>query len=70
MRWTVGCEHSRSNEGLAHAEKRIPIPHGQRQVRVFRGSLWLRAMRVNEEDVASGGSDQDEWHVPRCLAHG
>jgi hypothetical protein len=70
MGWTVGRKRSRSDERVMRAEKSIPIPHGQRQVRVFRGSLWLRAMRVNEEDVASGGSDQDEWYVSCRLAHG
>jgi hypothetical protein len=61
MRWTVGRERSRGDEGLTRAEKGIPIAHGQRQVRVLGGSLWDHAMRVNEKDVASGGSDQDEW---------
>lgn len=61
MGWTVGRKRSRSDEGLTRAEKRIPIAHGQRQVRVLGGSLWLHAIRVNEEDIASGGSDQDEW---------
>ena len=70
MRWTVGLKRSRSDEGLTCPEKRIPIAHGQCHVRVLGGSLWFQAMRVNEEDVASRGSDQDKWYVSYCLAHG
>jgi len=33
-------------------------------------TLRLQVMPVNEEDVASGGSDQNKWHIPYCLAHG
>jgi hypothetical protein len=70
MRWSVGLKRSRREERLTRPEKRIPIAYGQRHVRVLGGSLWFHAMRVNEEDVASRGSDQDKWYVSYCLAHG
>jgi hypothetical protein len=70
MRRTVDRECSRRYEGVTHAAKRIPVGYSQRHIRVLRRPRWLQAIRVNQEDVASGGSDQDEWYVPCCLPHG
>jgi hypothetical protein len=58
MRWTVSRETTRSDESLAQALKDVPATNSQRQVRVLGGSLRIDAMRMNEEEVASGGAYQ------------
>jgi hypothetical protein len=58
MRGTVSGELPRSDESLAQALEVVPAIDSQRHVRVLGGSLRIDAVRMNEEEVASGGAYQ------------
>jgi hypothetical protein len=68
MSWTFGGERARRKESLAHAEKCLPVWDGERQIRVLGGPLHRDAVRMNEEDVASGGTHQEKGRIVRCPA--
>jgi hypothetical protein len=69
MLWTVGRETSRCYQSPAQAEKHVPAANSKRQVRVFRRPLCLDPVRMNEEEVASGGAHQQEGRLACCLAN-
>jgi hypothetical protein len=69
MRWTVGREGSRRDESVAHAEKDIPARNRQCQVRVLGGSLQIDAMRMNEDEIARGGTYQEERRLAGRFAN-
>jgi hypothetical protein len=69
MRWTFGRECARREESPAQAEKCLPVADGERQIRVLGGPMHRDAVRMNEEDVASGGTHQQKGRIVRCPAN-
>jgi hypothetical protein len=66
----VRRECSRREESFTDAVKRVPVRDSQGQVRVFRGALHLHAMHMNQEEIASCRSHQEEGRFAGSLANG
>ncbi len=69
MRGTVSGELARSQQSLVQALKVVPAVDSQRHVCVLGGSLGIEAMRMDEQEVASGCAYQQERRLTCSCAN-
>lgn len=63
MQGAAGHPTLRCEQGLAQAPELSPAPDSKRQIGVLCGSLHLDVVRVDEEQVARRGADQQDRRV-------
>jgi hypothetical protein len=68
MRWTVSGELTRPEESLPQPLKVAPAANSQRHVGILGGPRGMNAVRMDDEEVARGGADQQERGVACCSA--
>ncbi len=68
MRWAVSGKITRPEESLPQPLKVAPATDSQRHVGILGGPRGMEAVRMDEEEVARGGADQEERRVACCSA--